>query len=697
MRMLIALVVVALAGGAHAQTLNDEMTSVYSEGDIVGSLGGTTTNGKKLTFDFNPSSGPILLSSSMTVNGTAMTLLADYDERDISGTTLPARGGIAGTLNEAGSGTGPLSAQPVPFVEIGARGAKYQGNGNKLHDGLPTAIGTGDFAFEFISLFTDNGNTHSIVSDSDASQGFDFEYLAGGNARVIVGDGTAVNVTFGVTSGTWNHVICFGKRTATLRCYDDGANVTNLDISAHQGSITSTNGFEIGGATYAGATATGSETTVIARVWKCTACMNTTAEMDTLAAQRFASVAGGAAVVGALPFPTFTRATIAFADIDRDGDGTRRMFNVGNGWPRVVSHKDSGATLRIGYLSESQGTNIALQSQTLGSAPWTLANVADAVGANLIAAPDGTTTADAIDSLVTAGATEHGVSQTATLTAAPYTWSAYIHAGAQGFAFLRDATVATTATWINLSTCAVGTTGAASTAFAENYGGGWCRLGIAFTGTAAVHTLDLRCASANNTTTYTEAAGSLTPDCYFWGSQLEAQTQSNSPTSYIVTTSASVARNGDSLTYDTGSVPTAGFTGVTDFLCPVSTAVTNGPALASFARDTSNYAASYHQSLGTLSFSTVVGGVAKLSNTAAFNVRDNAIHEIRSIQFANLSESIRDGAQFLGFGTGAIFTPTKVEIGDYFVSEGVHGQPACMILRSRIFSVPRQDATAVLP
>lgn len=642
------------------------------------------STGTHPTFDFNPGlagSGPSLDSSTLTMNGTTMTLLADYDARDISGATWPARGGVAGTLTEVSAGGSPTAGAPVPFIESSARGVTYGGTNNKYHDGLPTGIGTSDYALEFVARFVDQGGTHEIVDDSDSNLGIAFEYLAGGNARVIHGDGTAVNATFGVATGSWEHVICFAKRTTTLRCYLDATNVTNLDISARTGSITSTNGLEVGGATWIGATASGSETVALVRAWKCSACLNTTGEMDTTAAQRFARI------VGTPPTSLSARATLGYEDIDRDGDGNRRLFLVGNGWPRLVKRKDSGSVYRVGYLDEGAAANLALQSQAFDNASWTATNCNSS--ANSLAAPDGTTTADSCSSTAGAGNVEHFFRQPIVLTAATHALSVWYNTGPGRHVWIRDATIANGVAWFS-PTCTTGTKQAGiATSLAENFGNGWCRASLTLTGTAASHNIDIGYSNFDNITSYDAGAGGST-DIRVWGGQVEA---SGFATSYIATTTATVARNSDELRPDASVVSTTNGTFEVQFLCPAS-AVIGNPRFMTVADATGAAPAVYIDPSGTneARCEYFSGGVSQATIfNATANYADNAVHKIRATFTTNDARCFFDDAQIGTTDTSVIVASgaTKFAIGSNAngaIGSG-GGQIGCVITRSRTWSV----------
>lgn len=217
-------------------------------------------------------------------------------------------------------------------------------------------------------------------------------------------------------------------------------------------------------------------------------------------------------------------------------------------------------TFRItdqGLLIEESRTNIALQSQALATTPWT---VSQATGANnVVASPDGTTTASSL--IENTSNAQHTFSQSITKSATSlvYTTSVYVsnslsnnrrlaislgNAGGTSGAYavfnLAGAAVA-----INPTNFGSGWTGGAATITA--LANGWYRCSLSVTTDATTditisYDLDNGVGSGAVSTTY---LGNGLSGLYFWGAQLEQATFS---TSYIPTTSGSAVRAADSVT-----------------------------------------------------------------------------------------------------------------------------------------------------
>ena len=171
-----------------------------------------------------------------------------------------------------------------------------------------------------------------------------------------------------------------------------------------------------------------------------------------------------------------------------------------------------------GLLSQPAATNLFLRAQEFENVAWTSSNITHTP--NSAVAPDGTTTAD----LLTLTNTSHSIWQTITTTASTtYTVSWWVKRG--------------TATDLKYSIRDL--TGAADIVASTSYysdvsATGWTRVTKTFTtpvGCVSVRVFLLRDSGVTGTV------------C-FWGSQAEL---GSVPTSYIVTTTATVTRSADTL------------------------------------------------------------------------------------------------------------------------------------------------------
>jgi hypothetical protein len=198
----------------------------------------------------------------------------------------------------------------------------------------------------------------------------------------------------------------------------------------------------------------------------------------------------------------------------------------------------------LGYLAEEARTNLCLQSQAFGTT-WTSTDIT--VSSDSTVAPDGTTTADTLTQGTAGTATTN---QSVTITAnATYTTSCYFKRGNNDWVLVVFGNGANAIrAWFNVNTGTVGTaqnvgTGTGVSASIVQAANGFYRCIVVgainnsvTTGTAQIIgvSADLSTTRVNNSTLIA------------WGGQIEAGAFA---TSYIPTTTASVTRNADVLTY----------------------------------------------------------------------------------------------------------------------------------------------------
>jgi hypothetical protein len=192
----------------------------------------------------------------------------------------------------------------------------------------------------------------------------------------------------------------------------------------------------------------------------------------------------------------------------------------------------------LGVLIEEQRTNLLLQSQTFETASWTKGNTT--ISANAVAAPDGTTTADAM--LTTAVTGTFYVLQAATTTAAAYTFSIYAKPNGYDFIFVFNGTTGNGRVF-NVATGAKGGTAGNSAPTSDDIvavGNGWYRCSITVTCTAAANSFRAYVMSSDAGSAAFTADG--VSGLYLWGAQLEAGAFA---TSLIPTVASQVTRAAD--------------------------------------------------------------------------------------------------------------------------------------------------------
>lgn len=202
----------------------------------------------------------------------------------------------------------------------------------------------------------------------------------------------------------------------------------------------------------------------------------------------------------------------------------------------------------LGLLMEAARTNLCLQSQTFDNASW--AKAQSSVSQNTTTAPDGTTTAD---SFIENGASaQHVMTQigiTSLTAATVYCASVFVKAAGRTrgrFIFVDSTQTDGVSVNFNLGTGAVtGATGlGAGTLTASGitaYPSGWYRIWASGAMNNARTTggpyINLQDAAGNNS-----YLGDSVSGLHVWGAQLEVGTF---PSSYIVTTTTSIARTAD--------------------------------------------------------------------------------------------------------------------------------------------------------
>lgn len=687
--------------------------------------GGTGTCGGTLVFPafqlLAGSTTPNDLPTSLRVNSVNLDLVLACDAQGVSGTSLVCAGD---TLVEAGAGSSPTLSTLTPFhaLDSGER-AITVATTQKYYAASAAAIAditTEDFVVEFVARQKFDGASSDYVLNKRSggtSTGW-FCTVAGSNiftCGIDDADSAATSANTGtIVAGGMGHVYFFVDRdeasTSGAVAYANGLGGSGVDMAANASTLTNATLLNVG--SNGGAAGSSLNDQIVSfRVFKCPIAnpqcfaggAGGATEQAAIAKERTAIAFGVNPVLAAgIDSPTtMTRATLAAVDVV---DGlSRALYWNGNNSPRVAVRSASSVAVR-GYLSEPQTTNLALQSQTLGTT-WAPISAGDNVLANTWTPADvlGGATGDEIDGDDAAGDAEHGLRQSITLAAVSNTLSAWAISGEVNYALLRDSTVANTATWFDLLTCfacpvgedcpgAVGTTGSAVTqARAENWpidstGDGAvdqnsCRVSITFPGTAAAHDIDLMCAAGDGVLTYTDVGAAA--DCGYWGVEVEAFPMM---TSYQSTTTVAVTRSGDDLRFD-GASHYAGSPTTIDqtVLCPnfdvgtSSTFVSIGTGTTNYGQIGINATDDRPQTAGAN------GGAQWDFSGASGDVADGAAHAFRDTWLTNDIEGFYDTVSF-----GTDLSATLPTVAASFVYLGTRGstaqQSACLLTRLRIWN-----------
>jgi len=500
--------------------------------------------------------GPDSLSSSITINSTTVTAAFRYEGSDATSTTWPDA----------------LGGDTLPADPIAGTGAVSLGNGGPWVDGSSAAffgasdyvygsaasndgvLATGDFVLEAVVWVPTVAAERYIVGRyrNATNPYFLFYTRASGSSTllsVLLHDGTTAvsNTNMGpLVRGSWNHILIIGDRSGSCRSYINGTSTGSFAISSSTGSYNrSATKFLIGA--FDKTTAISSFDGGIALVQLFTQASWLDSDVQTTwARERFAKLTGFEATLvdGTKLYPTTINHTSAAKNYVRICDqttDTTTAYAVGQRWiknERACSRDWTDPTTNeswIGPKIESTFTNLVLQSADL-STSW--ATIASSITVDQTNDPEGNATLDAVNG--TTADAEHGVSQDVTLTADDHAFSVYARAGNQSFIYLEDATVTGAWAYFDTATCAPSSLGSGARTSYENLGGGLCRAGLHFIGTAAVHTFRALCAQADGDKVYVGATG----DCYLGWAQVSDMPFAGS---YIATTTGAVSKPLDDL------------------------------------------------------------------------------------------------------------------------------------------------------
>lgn len=374
--------------------------------------------------------------------------------------------------------------------------------------------------------------------------------------------------------------------------------------------------------------------------------------------------------VTATPNWSFTRASTSYAQTLA---GTLVSFN--SGVPRLTNK---------GLLSEGTRANLLLQSQTLGTAPWS--SFQSSISADATAAPDGTITADKLVEDTTAAST-HFTQQSVTLTASVQTISVYAKAAERSqILFFIPSSAFGDATarfaYFDLATGAVGAlSGAGATSSIEALASGWyrCILNLPATLAVAVNIQIGLAVAGSNTFT-----GNGTSGLFLWGAQVEAAATHSS---YITTTTVTVTRAADLLLITGVSLPTplSLFVEVDDAGSTTST-VYFGVATTLF-----NESIYINKSVGNAVTPIVVtGGVAQITGIASALVAGISKQASR-IQTNNVGATYRGSAVQTDVLATMPLTSTQIGIGGAPWSSGGGAEINGYVRRAAIFNTALAD------
>jgi hypothetical protein len=264
-----------------------------------------------------------------------------------------------------------------------------------------------------------------------------------------------------------------------------------------------------------------------------------------------------------------------------------------------------------GWLVEEARTNLVLHSQDLAQAPWLTEETT--VAAGTVTGPDGATPATALTE--TTATAIHALFQDDVSFVAGQTYSLSVFARANGrerlqLTFVSMAFGVVPSAVFDLTGGSIGATEDGAEAAIEALADGWYRCAI--TATATVTTLAPVHLRLRDTTSESTYAGDGTSGVLLFGAQVEA---GGGPTSYIPTTTTTVARAADRLSVDlTARVfnPLEGALLVRGTVAPGTAATL---ADLSDGSGDARMSLSFDAGAGTAAFTVVDGGTTQASLT----------------------------------------------------------------------------------
>jgi hypothetical protein len=588
------------------------------------------------TFDIDNElfpSGVNNLPTQMTANSIDVMPLVRYNGGDAASGGWD-EWGYGDTLSLTGSGSDPTYNDGSPCMgtnddSVKINDAKYfAATDNTVGD-----IASEDFGIRIVLKTGAFGSTETVISKRlGTGAGYTGSILSTGVFRFTIED-TSTNTVSADTSALdsykWYQIDIF--------CNKDENSTNGFKIHVNSVLSASANPSTVGNMTNTGFFTLGARSDgnspynsniAYAAVYKQSSWFQSgatgAAEFATIAAKRFQQLCGyqpNKAVGTDVP-TVVTRSCPAW--LEKFENSKYSLYPVGDEWIRQERVKDKNGVETTATFIEGQYTNKLTYSEDFSN--WTLIDSGDVVVDDIDIGPDKRTIGSSIAADSTSG--QHGVSNTALLTAEDHTFSAWTKPGTNNWCKLEISSLTNVYGYFNVSTGALGATPSNMTIGIKGpYLGNYYRVWGKFVATAATHTMRILPASAdNNDTTSGDAS---TPNIYVWGAQVEAK---GVPTSYIPTDASTNTRLKDQLRFkgDDGNVTNNQIGSCKiKFLLPDEIDIRNAPRLLSFSEggSASNSINFYAQgSARDLRANTRVGGVISGAVDSVNIVRDNEIH-----------------------------------------------------------------------
>lgn len=579
--------------------------------------------------------------------------------------------------------TGQSVTTPSEYVSVGVLSAPYHGanvdgvkyfprhNGNVVQQNLLLR------SQEFDNASWSKGNS---TITADATTAPDGTTTADLRSTTLDSGSVSQNVT--ITSGaTVTASLYFKAGNANFQRIrlGVGADATSAWVDLRDGTVTHDAG--AGGCVFASARAT-----AYANGWYRLELTVTTSGGTTLALNTYTSSTGSSSSLAG------QTGYVWGAQINY---GTRASTYVATTTAAVnnnIVEEQSGAAIststRLGYLAEGARTNLCLQSEDFSNASWTKTDTT--ITANNVVAPDGATTAD----LFTEGSAGTAlVEQSITGTAAAnYSWSGFFKYGNTAWLRLQLGDGANNAVaWFNIQTGVLGSTAAAGTGAVVSskitaYPNGWYRCELVGSVGGAITSILSRIFSVSADGGATRVNGATK---YVWGAQFENNVAFAS--TYIPTTTATVTRNADVLTY-----PTTGWLNAAAGTVVVQATAPADPLTSAFARvvslndGTANEEITLERNSGVGRFFVVDGGVQQVASILG-SWADSASSKIAAAYKLNDFAAVIDAGTVQTDAAGTLPSLSSLSVGCSGSGAAYLGGPI-----SRVAYYPRRLPDAIL-
>jgi len=554
------------------------------------------------------------LSSTLAINGTSQSAAFRFEGKNAGASSWSATVG-ATALAIASSGSDPLLSEETPLTvgtdkSVRIQGGKIYSTGST--SAYDVATSTDDVILEVVFQHVVTGAEQCICAKYDVATGKGFALVSSATDALISYGAIAFAASGTLIDRAWYHLIVVADRNGNNRCYLNG--VLLISTANLNNAQTNTQPFKVGA--YGAADASkSSQGVALAQLWICaTGTVGTSTDSDVVAATRFHKMCGTDPLLATgSPVPTFTRASIGYLDRATDESaGTRRIFRVGAGWPRVVRRK-AGATWYNGYLSEGSATNRLLQSENFASATWTKLNASGAAGTT---APDGSTNGYALTPAV--GAATHALLQT--VAGSTDYVSIFAKMGTNRYMGIRLNSGGADYAIFDLQNGTVASTsGSSINATIVDYGNGWYLCGCGPGG--GTNQIYFVTTNSSSSLSYTEATGASV-GTYFFGAMSSSSTMRFSQ-SYIATAAATASRQSDLLTFVSASnyITQPGAVAV-DVILPSSASLSASQVAFQAFTDASNQHIVSVTTAGLAAASVTTAGATEVNGSSTTAVRD---------------------------------------------------------------------------